>query len=89
MAGIYEHWGQGEQTMNTFTILTQESIPEIQHIHNRMPVVIDEMDADSWLKDAQQPSSDTTINVHPVDREVNKTTAQGPQLIRPLRTLFD
>lgn len=89
MAGIYEHWGEGEQSLNTFTILTQESIPEIQHIHNRMPVIIDEWEADSWLKDSQQPSSGITIEVHPVDREVNKTTAQGPQLIRPLRTLFD
>ena len=89
MAGIYEHWGQGEQTLNTFTILTQESIPGIQHIHNRMPVIIDELEADSWLKDSQQPSTGITIEVHPVDREVNKTTAQGPQLIRPLRTLFD
>ena len=24
----------------------------IQHIHNRMPVIIDEMEADSWLKDS-------------------------------------
>ena len=23
MAGIYEHWGEGEQSLNTFTILTQ------------------------------------------------------------------
>ena len=89
MAGIYEHWAEGEQSLNTFTILTQESIPEIQHIHNRMPVIIDEWEADSWLKDSQQPSTGITIEVHPVDREVNKTTAQGPQLIRPLRTLFD
>ncbi|MEC7483267.1 MAG: SOS response-associated peptidase [Candidatus Thermoplasmatota archaeon] len=89
MAGIYEHWGEGEQSLHTFTILTQESIPEIQHIHNRMPVIVNEMEADSWLIDSQQPSSGITIEVHPVDREVNKTTAQGPQLIRPLRTLFD
>lgn len=89
MAGIYEHWGQGEQSLTTFTILTQEATPEIQHIHNRMPVIIDEIEADSWLRHSQQPSSNVTINVHPVDREVNKTTAQGPQLIRPLRTLFD
>ena len=89
MAGIYEHWAEGEQSLNTFTILTQESIPEIQHIHNRMPVIIDEWEADSWLKNSQQPSTGITIEVHPVDREVNKTTAQGPQLIRPIRTLFD
>ena len=89
MAGIYEHWGEEEQTSTTFTILTQESTPEIQHIHNRMPVIIDEMEADSWLKESQLPSSGLTIQVYPVDREVNKTTAQGPQLIRPLRTLFD
>ena len=54
-----------------------------------MPVIIDEWEADSWLKNSQQPSTSITIEVHPVDREVNKTTAQGPQLIRPLRTLFD
>lgn len=89
MAGIYEHWEEGEQSLNTFTILTQESTPEIQHIHHRMPVLIDEREATSWLKDSQQPSSSITINVHPVGREVNKTTARGPQLIRPLRTLFD
>ena len=89
MAGIYEHWGEGERSLNTFTILTQESTPEIQHIHNRMPVLINEVEADSWLEDAQQPSKGITINLHPVDRAVNKTTAKGPQLIQPLRTLFD
>lgn len=89
MAGVYEHWAQGDESLSTFTILTQESTPEIQHIHNRMPVIIDEKGANSWLKDSQQSSSSVTIDVHPVNREVNKTTAQGPQLIRPLRTLFD
>ena len=89
MAGFYELWGERELSLKTFTIITQESTPEIQHIHNRMPVIIDEMEADLWLKDSLQPSSSITIEVHPVAREVNKTTAQGPQLIRPIRTLFD
>lgn len=89
IAGIYEHWGNKNQTLNTFTILTQKATSEIEHIHTRMPVLIDEENANAWLEDAQLPSSKFMIDVHPVDREVNKTTAQGPQLIQPIRTLFD
>ena len=89
MAGIYEQWQNREQSMNTFTILTQEATAEIQHIHNRMPVLVDDNEGESWLNHAQLSFTNPKIDVHPVDREVNKTTAQGPQLIQRIRTLFD
>ena len=89
MAGIYEVWQNEGQLLNTFTILTQEAYTDIQHIHNRMPVLIDPMSAEAWLKGSQLSSTNPIIEVHPVDREVNKTSAKGPHLIKRIRTLFD
>jgi len=89
MAGIYELWNGESEVLHTFTILTQEACSDVGHIHNRMPVLIDEQAANLWLAEKVVKEASTKITVHPVGREVNKTTAQGEQLIQPLRTLFD
>jgi len=89
MAGIYEQWSNDEEVLNTFTVLTQDATSDIDHIHNRMPVIINSEEAILWMQRSIGPSLPPTIDVHPVSREVNKTTAKGSHLIRRIRTLFD
>lgn len=89
MAGIYEQWSSDVEFLNTFTILTQDATSDIDHIHNRMPVLINSEEAIMWMERSTGPSAPPKIDVHPVGREVNKTTAKGSHLIRRIRTLFD
>ena len=89
MAGIYEQWESDDGVLSTFSLLTRDASPEIEHIHNRMPVLIASNDGMPWMRQSLLSPMPDNIHFHPVDREVNKTTAQGPQLIQRIRTLFD
>ena len=89
IAGIYEHWLSENGPMHTFSILTTEATEDVKHIHNRMPVLISKEDSVCWLEKKELNSKSIEIKIHPVGREVNNISANGPQLIQPLRTLFD
>lgn len=47
-AGLWEYW-EGEHLINSCTIITTEANALIQSIHDRMPVIIDRENYDSWL----------------------------------------
>jgi len=89
MAGIYEHWNDDGGELKTFSIVTQDASPDVSHVHNRMPVLIESSNVNDWLTGKETSLSIPQIEVYPVGREVNKTSASGPQLIQKLRTLFD
>lgn len=89
LAGIYDDWADDSFTKRSFCILTTSSHEAISHIHGRMPVIIPETSINQWLKYATFESSQSQIELHPVDRKVNATTAQGIGLTLPIRTLFD
>jgi putative SOS response-associated peptidase YedK len=89
MAGIHEQWaGDGQQYQN-FCLLTKESRSGLTHVHHRMPVLLDANASLPWLEEQIIHQDNYEIEVYPVGREVNKTSAQGVQLTQPLRTLFD
>ena len=88
-AGIYDDWVEGNQTKGTFCILTTTSHDSISHIHERMPLIVPEDSVNNWLGNGKFDISPLPMNVHPVDRKVNSTTAQGIELTSPIRTLFD
>jgi hypothetical protein len=54
-----------------------------------MPVLLDANASLPWLEEQIIHQDNYEIEVYPVGREVNKTSAQGVQLTQPLRTLFD
>jgi len=88
-AGIYDDWVDGNQAKRTFCILTTTSHDSISHIHERMPLIIPRDSVNNWLENGTFKMMPLPINVHPVDRKVNSTTAQGVGLTSPIRTLFD
>ena len=85
-AGIYDTSKDLEQT---FCILTTQSHETIFHVHQRMPQIIPESSVDEWLNFGRFTTHQFPIKVYPVDRKVNSTTAEGIELTRPIRTLFD
>ena len=89
MAGIHEQWVDGGEQHDSFCLLTKESTNDVSYVHHRMPVLIDANASSLWLEQQIIEPIDFSIEVYPVGREVNKTSAEGVQLTRPLRTLFD
>jgi len=53
LAGLWEQWGTGENTVETYTIITCSSSEVLAPIHGRMPVILDDDDYDGWLRDAR------------------------------------
>ena len=47
MAGIYRF--EPNRSLPVFSILTKKATPDIQHIHDRMPVIIPKAHCDEWL----------------------------------------
>jgi len=46
-AGLYEIWGKDK--LITFTIVTKQAEGDVKHVHNRMPVLLNEDEAANWL----------------------------------------
>lgn len=50
MAGLYDTWAGKEGTLQTYTILTTDSGPRLNWLHDRMPVLLPTEEAqDRWL----------------------------------------
>ncbi len=89
LAGIFEQWSNEGDVIQTFGLLTQEATSNVAHVHNRMPVLLKSFEAKQWIQEGKVSTDTTELEIYPVAREVNKSTAQGAHLIRRLRTLFD
>ena len=73
----------------TCTILTSKPEPEIAHIHDRMPVILDEAGYDGWLSGEDDIASmhriaGERLRHHPVGRQVGAVRNEGPDLVRPI-----
>lgn len=57
-AGLWETWrGPDGRKVTTCTIITTEAAPEIRHIHDRMPVILDREAQRAWLDPASDPDT--------------------------------
>ncbi|MEO0637882.1 MAG: SOS response-associated peptidase [Pseudomonadota bacterium] len=72
------------------TILTAAAAPEIEHLHDRMPIILPQDSYDAWIdsatdvEDAARLLKDNRgheLVSYRVDRLVNNNRAQGPELI--------
>jgi len=100
-AGLYETWwdksrsADGEPDPETYlqtcVIVTTTAGPDMEAIHNRMPVIIEEAQRERWLDpEAREiddvsgllvPSPAGTLIRHPVSRDVNNVRTDNPNLI--------
>jgi putative SOS response-associated peptidase YedK len=77
------------------SIITCEPNPQVGRIHDRMPVVIEEKDAASWLHpetaglkqcmDLARPAGDGVLAFHEVGPDVNSFKNDRPDLMQPLQ----
>jgi len=96
LAGLYEHWrdpagGDDAPVLRTCTVLTTTPGPDMDAIHDRMPVILEASAFDLWLtarddeREAIQalcaPAAAGTLAHHPVDSRVGNVRNDGPELI--------
>jgi putative SOS response-associated peptidase YedK len=88
---------QPREAMHTYTILTTESSPELQWLHDRMPVILkDEQAHQIWLDTTNTSSIDKLHSIlgpytgknlkwHPVSREMSNLSFQGPEAYQEIK----
>ena len=93
-AGLYEAWRkESGQYETTFTIITCPPNAAMASIHNRMPVILADKEADDWmnrhdpdplsLKRLLAPAPDDLLVIQPASPLVNNVRNEGPELLKP------
>lgn len=91
LAGLMETWSEpGGSEIDTAAILTTGASADIMHIHDRMPVVIQQEDFARWLDcrtqeprdvaDLMRPAQPDFFEQIPVSELVNKVVNVGPEI---------
>jgi putative SOS response-associated peptidase YedK len=98
LAGLWETWqdpsAPDAPPVRSATILTTAAGPDMDEIHDRMPVVLEPSTFDLWLTASRdeldaldsllRPAPAGTLAHQPVDRAVGNVRNDGPELIEPL-----
>jgi putative SOS response-associated peptidase YedK len=88
MAGILEAWKNPEtgQWLRTAAVVTRDASKSMEHIHDRMPVLVEKTDWSTWLKGTPEAASalfmkEHEISSHRVSLQVNSSRNSGRELI--------
>lgn len=94
-AGLFDHWKPptGEDLF-TYTIITTEANALLQPLHERMPVILNPEEYESWLdplnsdtellKNMLRPFPTDQMSTMRVSDNVSKAENEGPELIYPV-----
>lgn len=92
IAGLWDTW-QGE--LNTFSIITCPANKDVEHIHDRMPVILNHAEAKLWLSNdiapdqllkLLKPAPTGVVQFYPISTAVNKPIADDASIIEPIET---
>ena len=96
LAGLWESWHSPDGgVLDTCTILTTTPNELMAPIHNRMPVILEPEDYDTWLYPGDQPNiamhllrpfSSEKMAAYPVSTWVNSPAHDDAQCIAPLES---
>lgn len=91
-AGIWAH--NDNLGVTSCTIITAPAVPEIEHIHGRMPIILAPEAYSTWLNTEIQGTDakallldaqiDSQLEFHRVGREVNSSRYEGTDTKKPL-----
>ena len=85
-AGLWEWWGgpDGNEPVESCTILTTDANELASEVHNRMPVIVDGDDYDAWLAGEEiplVPFDSERMTERPISTTINNVMNQGPQCV--------
>lgn len=93
MAGIWDEWKQAGKTKRTFSIITTTPNREMSDLHDRMPVILPDLESQRlWLSALPlnevlallQPLHDGQLSLYRVSEKLNKPGYDGPDLQEPM-----
>ena len=93
LAGIWDRWGQGDDTVDSCAVITTEASPLAAKYHHRMPVVLTLDAAEEWLDestrtrravDLMAPYDAPDLECYEVSRFVNSPANDSPDCITPV-----
>jgi putative SOS response-associated peptidase YedK len=90
LAGLYDSWRSkdGSETVNSFTIVVTTANGWMTRFHDRMPVILEEDDVETWLTGSpdaaaallKAPAEDM-LSERVVSQLVNSVRNEGPELV--------
>mgnify|MGYP001259222319 CR=1 FL=1 len=93
-AGLWDCWQNGEQKMETCTIITTEANSLMKPIHHRMPVIFDaereeqwldpKITDQEWLRELLTPFDAQRMELYPVSPTVNNPRNDDPDMVQPI-----
>ncbi len=91
MAGLCDRWKSPDGSMlPSYTVITTHPSSELEHIHNRMPVILDSKGLDIWTKVTKYSARDAVsllkpyagkLTAYPVSTYVNNVRNNSPECI--------
>jgi putative SOS response-associated peptidase YedK len=94
LAGIWDTWQKGTETISSFAILTTAPNAVLQKIgHHRCPLILPSeyhstwLNADAPLSDItsmMQPCPDGWLNAYPISSAIKNPMANGKELLKPI-----
>ena len=94
IAGLWEHWaGAGSGPVESCTLLTTAANATLRPLHDRMPVLLEPAQFDTWLDPEQHsveslvallaPADDAVLEAYAVSTVVNSPRNDSPACIEP------
>ena len=90
-AGLWERWEKGPEPIESFTIIVTSSNDLVRTVHDRMPVILDPADFDTWLDaerhgpaqvlDLLKPYAADDMKAEPVSRKLNNVRNEGAEIL--------
>lgn len=94
MAGLWTTWQQKDVQIQSYTVITTTPQPEINHIHSRMPLILESENINHWIQCDTVSSHDAIkilvpynkpLSFHPVSSKVNSIKNNSPNCINPIK----
>lgn len=97
LAGLWAGWRDPatDTVRRTFTIVTTSPNRTLAELHDRMPVMLDDVDWPTWLDPTLadpgellallEPRDGPGLELRPVSQLVNNVRNDGPELVAPIR----
>lgn len=94
LAGLWEIWGEGDDRLTTFTILTTAAAGHLEEIHDRMPFMLPPQAWQQWLDPSTEDvkallehpdlARADSLELRPVGADVGNVANNRPDLIDPV-----
>jgi putative SOS response-associated peptidase YedK len=92
LAGLWDRWERGEESLESFTIVTTAAAPGLRWLHARQPVILAAEETDAWLAAESDPDHlaalcaprlAVPLTATPVSTQVNDARYRGPACLEP------